>query len=127
MSSINERFSELITELGERYGLSKTAIGLKLNVSQQYISKLTKTGNPSDLFISALCDEYDVDEKWLRYGQNQMFVSKTTNESIADFMTDLLKEQEPSFKKRLVEALAVLDAEDWEDLERIANKIIKKD
>ena len=127
METINERFLELINELNRKFGLSKTAIGSKLNVSQQYISKLTKKGNPSDLFISALCDEYDVDERWLRYGENQMFITRTANESIADFMTDLLKEEETSFRKRLIEALSALDASDWEDLERITYKILKKD
>lgn len=127
MSTVNERFLELTIELQKRYGLSKTAIASKLNVSQQYISKLTKSGNPSDLFISTLCSEYDIDKEWLLYGKNNMFIERTRDEIVADFMTDLLKDEEGSFRKRLIEALASLDSSDWEDLERIASKIIKKD
>lgn len=127
MSTINDRFLELTNALQKKYGLSKTAIASKLNVSQQYISKLTKTGNPSDLFVSSLCSEYDVDKDWLLYGKNKMFIERSRNEIVADFMTDLLKDEESSFRKRLIEALASLDSSDWEDLERIATKLIKKD
>ena len=127
MSTINDRFLELTNALQKKYGLSKTAIASKLNVSQQYISKLTKTGNPSDLFVSSLCSEYDVDKDWLLYRKNKMFIERSRNEIVADFMTDLLKDEESSFRKRLIEALASLDSSDWEDLERIATKLIKKD
>lgn len=127
MDSINERFQLLTTELQKQRGLTKTAIAAELDVSQQYISKLTKTGKPSDLFVSALCEKFNVNKEWLEHGTGEMFITLSRNEIITDFMADLLKEEEPSFRKRFIEVFAALDPSDWEELEKIAEKIIKKD
>ena len=40
-------------------------------------------------------------------------------------MADLVMEDD-SFKKRIIEALAQLDAKDWEELERIALKVLER-
>ena len=56
-----------------------------------------------------------------------MFIPQTRSEKIAEFAGGLMKEEDSSFKKRLVEALAQLDEKDWEVLEDIAKKTLKKD
>lgn len=126
MNEFNERFGLLIDKLRTEQGLTKTAIGAELDVSQQYISKLTKTGTPSDLFLTALCNRFSVNEEWLRCGNGEMFMEISVNEAIADFMADLLREEEPSFRKRFIEVFAALDPDDWKYLEGIAEKIVNK-
>ena len=69
MTTINERISNLLSTLQ----ITKTAFAEKLKVSQQYISKLTKTGLPSDLLIDDICEKYNVSEEWLRYGTGKCF------------------------------------------------------
>lgn len=69
MSNINDRFSEIVLASG----LSKTAFGERINISQQYVSKLTKSGVPSDRTISDICREFNVSETWLRTGEGEMF------------------------------------------------------
>lgn len=69
MSNINDRFSEVV----RASGLSKTAFGDRINISQQYVSKLTKSGVPSDRTISDICREFNVSETWLRTGEGEMF------------------------------------------------------
>ena len=56
-----------------------------------------------------------------------MFNPKTRNQQIADFLGDLIKEEDGAFKKRFIEAMSKLDRRDWEDIERLVNKLIKKD
>lgn len=126
MEPINARFKELRIECkksqeewGRILGLTKSGISDiergRRNVTDQHLIMLKNwTERP-------VCIE------WLKTGKGEKFIVLSQNEKIADFMTDLLKEEEVSFKKRLIEALSVLDATDWEDLERIANKILKKD
>lgn len=80
----------------------------------------------TDRVISDICLKYDVSENWLRNGSGDIFISKTRNQLITDFMGDLIKEEDESFKKRLIEALAQLDIEEWELLENIAKKTLKK-
>ena len=80
----------------------------------------------TDRVISDICLKYDVSENWLRNGSGDIFISKTRNQLITDFMGDLIKEEDESFKRRLIEALAQLDIEEWELLENIAKKALKK-
>ena len=71
MENINSRISILLDKLK----ITKTAFAESLKVSQQYISKLTKEGNPSNLLIDDICKKYSVNEEWLRTGKGEMFVA----------------------------------------------------
>ncbi len=126
MDPINVRFKELRIECkksqeewGKILGLTKSGISDiergRRNVTEQHLIMLKNW------------TEKPISIDWLKTGNGEKFIRLSQNEKIADFMTDLLKEEEDSFKKRLIEALSALDASDWEDLERITHKIIKKD
>lgn len=123
MQSINDRIALLINELK----ITKTAFGESLKVSQQYISKLIKTGNPSDLLIEDICEKYNVNEEWLRNGKGEMFRSLDREEEIAALTTALFKEEESSFKYRMIKALSHLDESGWEVLQKLAEEALKKD
>ena len=56
-----------------------------------------------------------------------MFVSLTRSETISSFAGTLLKEEDDSFKRQLIEVLAQLNENEWEVLEGIAKKLSKKD
>lgn len=119
---------EHVKEIRKALGLTLEKFGEKVGVGKTAISNIEKGNrNLTEQMIKSICREFNVNEEWLRTGTGEMFVSLTRNELIADFMTDLLKEEEESFRKRLIEAFAGLDSSDWEDLERIAMKIIKRD
>lgn len=122
MSSINSRIGELVEELH----VTKTAFAESLNVSQQYISKLIKTGNPSDMFISAICEKYSVREDWLRNGNGPMFKQLSRDEEIASFIGEVLKDENDTFKKRFISMLSKLDVSDWETLEKMAELLAEK-
>lgn len=80
---------------------------------------------PIDAVISLICREFDVNEEWLRTGEGEMFVQRTRNQIITDFLGDLIME-DATFKKRLIEALAELNERDWESLEKLAIKLTNK-
>lgn len=123
MSKLNDRISLLIVTLN----IKKTAFAERLNVSQAFVSQLCSgTKQPSDRTISDICREFNVSEKWLKSGEGEMFISLTKNQIITDFMGDLIIDEDESFKRRLIEALAKLNPEDWEVLERLAESITKK-
>lgn len=122
MQTINERIGILV----ETLGMTKTAFADSLKVSQQYISKLIKTGNPSSLLIDDICEKYGVNEDWLRTGNGKMFKELDREQEIASMTALLFKEEESSFKYRLISALSKLDEEDWEALERLAKAIANK-
>lgn len=121
---MNERIQYIISSLG----LKKVEFAKKLNLSQPYVSELCsgKT-KPSDRTINDICDKFNVNEQWLRTGEGEMFRQLTRDEEIAAFLGSLIKEDDNEFRKRFINALAKLDEKDWKEIERIANKIIKKD
>lgn len=123
MKEMNERISAII----EASGIKKTVFADRLNVSQAFVSQLCSgVKQPSDRTIADICREFDVNETWLRTGEGEMFIQRTRNQQITDFLGDLIKEEDGTFKKRLIEAMSKLDKKDWEDLERLVNKLTKK-
>ena len=107
MKEMNERISTII----EASGIKKTVFADRLNVSQAFVSQLCSgVKQPSDRTIADICREFNVNEDWLRTGEGEM-----------------LKDEDDSFRRQLVEALAQLDEKEWEVLAGIAKKLTKKD
>lgn len=113
-----------IKALRERLGKSQDEFGKDLGLTRNYIS-LIENGqrNLSDQSIKVLCSLYDVNEKWLRTGNGEMFITKTKNEQINEMLIDVLKCEDSDFKKRLITALSKLDDTGWNALEKFIDSI----
>lgn len=119
---------ERVRELRKFLDLTLEKFGKTLGVGKTAISNIENGNrNLTEQMIVSICREYGVNENWLRTGDGDMFVPQTRSEKIAEFAGSLMKEEDSSFKKRLIEALAQLDEKDWEVLEDIAKKTLKKD
>lgn len=120
MATINDRIKKLINSIGK----TKTEIAKTLDVTPAYLSKLIKTGTPSDMFISNLCRNYNVNEEWLRTGEGEMFVIQSNEEEIAAFLGAVLAEEGETYKKQLILALANLSDEGWKGIKEFLDAII---
>lgn len=121
-------YGKRVFELRKKLNLTLEKFGEPLGVTKTAISRIEKEERTiTDQMAKAICREYGVNEDWLRTGDGDMFVPQTRSEKIAEFAGSLMKEEDSSFKKRLIEALARLDEKDWEVLEGIAKKALKKD
>lgn len=124
--NIGERIEILRKDLS----MSRRVFGEKLGVSESVIVNIEydrlKRPDQKESLYKLICKEFNVNEEWLRTGNGEMFVPLTRNQLITDFATDLIMEDN-TFKKRLVEALAKLDENEWEVLEKLAESLIKKD
>lgn len=124
MREMNERISAII----EASGIKKTVFADRLNVSQAFVSQLCSgVKQPSDRTIADICREFNVNEDWLRTGEGEMFKPLSRSETIAKFAGELMKDEDDSFRRQLIEALAQLDEKEWEVLEGIAKRLTKKD
>lgn len=122
MEPINERISMLIAELG----ITKTKFANKLNVSQAFVSKMCSGDSGlSDRTIQDICDRFNVNEDWLRFGEGDMFLQRTREEEIAEFMGERI-DGPNNFKKRLVSVLANLDEDGWQLLADMAEKLARE-
>lgn len=124
---MNSDIRDRIAMVREKSGKNQEEFGSALGVTKSTISLLEKKKrDPSERIIRDICREFDVSETWLRTGEGEMFIHKTRNQEITDFLGDLINE-EGTFKKRLIEAMTKLDEKDWEALGRLATKLTKKD
>lgn len=116
-----------VRELRKRLGLTLEKFGKPLGVGKTAISKIENGERGlTDQMILAICREFNVDENWLRTGEGEMFKKLNRQQELAQLTATLFKEEEDSFKSRLIMALAQLNEEEWELLEEISEKITKK-
>ena len=120
---MNERLKKLRKTLDMTQQEFSDKLGVKRNtVAQWEIGR----NDPSDAIILSICREFNVNEEWLRTGKGEMFIELSRNEEIAEFVGQLMSDEDDSFKKRLISGLAALDENGWKVLEDFLDSIHKK-
>lgn len=115
MSTMGERISECVKESG----LTKTAFGKRIGVSQSSISQLCSGDSyPRNGTIKNICREFGISEEWLRTGEGGMFAELSKNEALAAQIQKFLQGGTDSFRERLVSLLIRLPSEQWDTLEK---------
>lgn len=108
----------------QKSNLTKAKFAERLNVSQPFVSQMCAgSREPSDRTIQDICREFGCNEVWLRTGEGEPFRQQTREEEIMRFAVQTNKGSD-GFRKALVAMLAKLDPEDWENLGRIADKLL---
>jgi transcriptional regulator with XRE-family HTH domain len=119
---VNERIKELRKSLGLTQLEFGEQVGVKANTIGNYEIGLR---TPSDAVIRAICREFNVNEDWLRTGEGEMF--NPQDEKLAAFVGSLVADDSDPFKRRMVELLADLTPEEWKLLEKMAERLTKKE
>ena len=121
--TINERIKFLRKSLD----LTIEKFGNALGVTRAAISNI-ENGNRgvTEQMFKAICREFDVREEWLRDGIEPMQNELSRSEELAIFFADVLKDEDDSFRKRFINALAKLDVSDWEVAERFCNSLLEQ-
>lgn len=121
---MNTSIGKRIEILRKDLELSRRAFGEKLGVSENVIVNIEydrlKRPNQKDSLYKLICKEFDVNEKWLRTGEGEMFVELDKENLLMMWAADVLKDESDSFKRRFVKMLSQLEEEDWKVLERMA-------
>lgn len=98
-------------------GLSQSAFGEKLNLSQNFVWMIEKgQREPSDRTVSDICRVYGVNETWLREGAGEMYVPKTREETIAELVGSALNGSN-DFKKAVIQMICSRTDQELETLE----------
>ena len=119
---------ERIKQIRKKEGLTQTQFGERIGVKGNTITNYeTGLRTPTDAVLKSICREFNVNENWLRTGEGEMFKPLSRSETIARFAGELMKDEDDSFRRQLVEALAQLDEKEWEVLAGIARMLTKKD
>lgn len=120
--------NERIALVRKSLGLTQEKFAEQVGLSRNFMWMIESgTRVPSDRTIADICREFNVNETWLRTGEGEMFNQITRSEKITAFLTDITADEGDDFKRRFVEMLAELEPEDWKLLERMAEKLQKKE
>ena len=120
---MNERIKEIRNTLGFTQQEFADKIKVKRNTVATYEMGRSV---PSDSAIALICSVFNVNEEWLRTGTGEMFIQKTKDEEISEMLADVQKLEDDEFKHRLISALAQLDENGWDCLEKLIDSIAKK-
>lgn len=116
-----------IRQLRKDLGLNQTDFGDRIGVKQGSIAAYENgLRTPIDAVITSICREFGVNEEWLRYGTGEMYVKLSKDQELAAFVAQVYKEDENSFKRRLLSVLSSLSENEWKLLADIAEKIAKE-
>lgn len=117
--TINQRIEQIINDLG----LTKTAFAKTVNVSQAYISKIVRTGSPSDLFINNICMVHNINEEWLRYGKGEMRPPVTAEDRFSKNIAKLQRTDDETIMQ-WVNAIAETNPEALKEIEEFMKKLL---
>lgn len=99
--------------------MSQTAFGEKLGVGIGVIKNIEYANvDPKEPFLTLMCDMLNVNKNWLMNGTGEMFLERDTEDEIADFLTQLMCDDDESIRKRFVLALSKFDGDDWKTVEK---------
>lgn len=116
-----------IKKIRKELDLTQQEFADNLGISRGNIASYEVGKNPPSVaVISLICREFNVNEKWLKTGEGEMFQALDRQDQIAKLTADLFKGEKNSFKERLILALAGLNESEWELLENIAERIVKE-
>ena len=103
--------------------VKKVEFARRLNLSQAFVSQMCSgAAKPSDRTIQDICREFDVNEVWLRTGEGSPDQPRSRQEEIMRFAVQTYKSGD-EFRQAFVAMLSKLDPEDWQALNRIADKL----
>lgn len=119
--------NERIKKVRKVNGLTQQEFAERLNIGRGTLANYEVGRNePIDAVVALICREFNVDEHWLRTGEGDMFVKRSRNDELSAFMNELLSEEAPDFRRRLVTALSRLKPEQWAALEAIVLSLMEK-
>lgn len=113
-----------IKEVRKAKGLSQAAFGAPFGANRDMINNVENgRAAVSDIMVASICRTYDVNERWLRTGEGEMFVQISRDQEIMDFVADTMQDDEDNFRRRFLLALSRLPEERWADIEAFAHQI----
>lgn len=86
-----------------------------------------KKVEPKENFLDFVCKIYNVNRDWLYGGVGEPFKEIDDAQKIAAFIGSLVADDGDPFKRRMVSLLADLTPEEWKLLERMAERLTKKE
>ena len=115
-----------IKDIRKASGLNQTEFGERLGVAQSTVAGWELGARDiSDIGVRAICREFGVSEKWLRYGSGDMYAAASREEELGRLVRRLLSASPSSFQSACITTLLRFDPEgpEWALVEQIYNSL----
>ena len=121
---MNDRLKELRKDLGLSQEDFARRLGLK---SRGKIANIEFGKIEADEeFIKLICSTYDVNFDWLMFGKGPMRPEISKEEEIAAIIGKVLKNENITYQKRIIQALSQMDEKELQSFAVLAESITKK-
>lgn len=115
--------NERIKKLRKQLGLTQTAFGAKIGIRGNTVTNYeTGLRTPSEAVVKSICREFGVEYIWLTEGVGEMF--SESDDALLDLI-DQIMSGESEFAKKVFRGFAKFDTRDWQDLERLIDKLME--
>lgn len=122
--NINERIRYLRkTELN----MTQQAFATRIKLSRSNMGNI-ETGEVSvtDRVILSICEEFGVNEAWLRNEEGKIFTDKSREEEIAEIMAETLKADLNINSQRIMKSLSKLNERELEAIAILVESLAEK-
>jgi transcriptional regulator with XRE-family HTH domain len=119
---MNERLKAIRASLK----LSQSKFAEEMFVTRDVISNY-EIGRvqPTDLFISTLCEKYRINEDWLRTGEGEMKVPASRESEIAEITATMFKSVETDIRYQLMRIVSQMTEEQLETFRDVAKQLVE--
>ena len=120
MNEINKRIADAIAAKG----MKKSEVARRIKVSPAFISQLCSgAALPSERTVVDIARVCGVNQIWLHSGMGEMFQATTENEELSAYLSDVMKDEPESFRRRLTLEMKNWTPEVWQMLEEICKRL----
>lgn len=117
---------ERLTKLRKKMELTQAEFAKRIEITRSTYSNIELGNtNVTDRNVNKICNEFNINELWLRTGEGEMFKSMEGDKELLDFVVNILADKNDIARKTFT-ALARLDASDWDVVEKIIDSFQKK-
>lgn len=112
-----------IKELRKVLRLTQDKFAQSINISRSTLSAIENESiNITNRNIKMICSAHDVNEKWLRTGEGEMFDFNSEDDELDILIGSFLAENDP-FKKKVITTILSWDDDEWMFLKKFIDKI----
>lgn len=108
-------------------GLTQQEFADKMGIKRFSIAncEIGKT-KPSTPVISLICQNFDVNEVWLRTGEGEMFMARDREEEIAAYMGRITGGKGTDVENAIIAVMARTSVEEWELIAKKALELVEE-
>ena len=106
---------------------TQQAFADKINISRSQLSYYESgTVTIPDRSVKDICEKYNVNEEWLRFGTGEMYKSEPELDELAYLMGMFVaNNDESTTRANIIKAMLSLDDDGWKDIEGLVEQMTK--